>query len=61
VTLQDKVTWLRGALLLAMNTVECASIDPKTGDELPWYSNAKKVLKETAKEETYAHRCFPYD
>ena len=55
-TLQDKVTWLRNALLLAMNTVECASIDPKTGDELPWYSNAKKVLKETAKEETYAHR-----
>jgi hypothetical protein len=32
------------ALKLAINTVECASIDVATGEELPWYRNAKAVI-----------------
>lgn len=37
------------ALKLAINTVECASIDVKegvhTGEELPWYSAARKAIR----------------
>ncbi len=32
------------ALELAKGTVECASIDVETGDDLPWYRTANKVL-----------------
>ena len=36
---------LKSALKTAMNTVECASIDPVTKQELPWYKQAKAALK----------------
>jgi hypothetical protein len=39
------------ALEIAKNTVECASIDIQTGDELPWYRAAKKAIAK-AKGET---------
>jgi len=32
------------ALETAINTVECASIDVKTGEELPWYKQAHNAL-----------------
>jgi hypothetical protein len=35
---------LRDALRLAINTVECASVDIRTGEELPWYKTAKRLL-----------------
>lgn len=35
---------LADALRLAINSVECASIDPRSGEELPWYRAAKKAL-----------------
>lgn len=35
---------LMEALQTAINTVECASIDPQTGEELPWYRQAKAAL-----------------
>ncbi len=36
---------LRDALKTAINTVECASIDPITKRELPWYTQAKAALR----------------
>lgn len=42
---KDKtIAELREALELAFNTVECASCDPITREELPWYKNAKRAL-----------------
>lgn len=38
---------LREALKVAINTVECASIDIRTGQELPWHIMAREALKET--------------
>lgn len=38
------VTDLINALKTAINTVECASIDPNTREELPWYRQAKAAL-----------------
>ena len=35
---------LRTALMIAINTVECASLD-KDGSELPWYAGAKAALR----------------
>ena len=35
---------LVSALKVAINTVECDSLD-KDGNELPWYTGAKKALK----------------
>ena len=32
------------ALEVALNTVECASIDVQTGADLPWYTLAKKAI-----------------
>jgi hypothetical protein len=29
---------------LAINTVECASIDVRSGEELPWYKSARAAL-----------------
>jgi chromosome segregation ATPase len=43
--LRAKVEELGAALKTAINTVECASIDLKTGEELPWYKAAKAALK----------------
>jgi hypothetical protein len=35
---------LLSALKAAINTVECASIDLATGEELPWYRGAKAAI-----------------
>lgn len=37
----------RRALRIAINTVECASIDLKTGEPLPWYAGAKAAIGES--------------
>ena len=44
--LRNQVARLRMALKIAINTVECASLD-KDGTELPWYVGAKAALNET--------------
>lgn len=51
VTLKDELLELqlacqkmREALKIAINTVECASLD-KDGTELPWYKAAKEALR----------------
>lgn len=41
------VASLRRALMVAINTVECASID-QHGTELPWYRGAKAALANTS-------------
>lgn len=40
----NRVEQLESALRMAINTVECASIDLNSGAELPWYRNARRVL-----------------
>jgi hypothetical protein len=40
----------RRALKMAINSVECASIDVKTGEELPWYKAANIALKSNSIE-----------
>jgi hypothetical protein len=45
--LEAHVAQLRQALRLAINTVECASLDTDLVTELPWYANAKAALRET--------------
>lgn len=35
------------ALEIALNTVECASIDVQTGADLPWYTLAKRAIART--------------
>lgn len=42
----ERIKELEEALRLAINTVECASIDIRTGLALPWYKNARRVLGE---------------
>ncbi len=41
-----RIKKLESALRVAINTVECASIDVRTGEELPWYVGAKLALRE---------------
>jgi len=36
---------LAGALKTAINTVECASIDLHTGEDLPWYKQAQAAIE----------------
>ncbi len=42
---------LREALKAAINTVECASCDPVTKIELPWYIQARAALALCGKEQ----------
>lgn len=42
--LREQRDELLAALELAINTVECASIDIRTGEDLPWYKMAKKAV-----------------
>lgn len=35
---------LLAAIRIAINTVECASIDVRTGEHLPWYRAAKRAV-----------------
>lgn len=44
--LRPLVKQLRMALKVAINTVECASLD-KDGAELPWYVGAKAALRDS--------------
>ncbi len=44
--LRSRVKQLRMALKVAINTVECASLD-KDGAELPWYVGAKAALRDS--------------
>lgn len=39
-----RIKELEDALRLAINTIECASIDIRTGEPLPWYKHAQEVL-----------------
>ena len=47
---EERDTWrtralhLEAALRTAINSVECASIDPVTKEELPWYKQASEYL-----------------
>ena len=42
--LAARVKELERVVEVAINTVECASIDIRTGEELPWYKMARKAL-----------------
>lgn len=42
----SEIEELRNGLRLAINTVECASICLQTGELLPWYRNAKRLIGE---------------
>ena len=46
VLLRAKIAQLRKALQVAINTVECASLDTD-GSELPWYVGAKAALRDS--------------
>lgn len=43
-TLQNRIKQLEEVVSTAINTVECASIDVRTGEELPWYKMARKAM-----------------
>ncbi len=44
--LRTRIKQLRVALTVAINTVECASLD-KDALELPWYVGAKAALRDS--------------
>jgi RecB family endonuclease NucS len=48
--LERELNAAKQALEVAINTVECASIDLNTQEELPWYKMAKAVLERTNHE-----------
>ena len=50
VLLRAKIAQLRKALQVAINTVECASVDTD-GSELPWYVGAKAALRDSGSED----------
>ena len=43
--LESALREARKAFKIALNTVECDSINKKDGSELPWYYAAKKSIK----------------